>query len=63
MKILAEINESGTTILLVTHDIKVAAKTERILYIVDGQIVGEKQLSKYTIGNDDIRHREEVLST
>ncbi len=35
---LADINKKGTTVMLVTHDVKVAAKTERILYMVDGII-------------------------
>ena len=47
MKIFSEINEEGTTILLVTHDAKVAAQTERILFMRDGEIVSELKLSKY----------------
>ncbi len=43
-----KINCMGTSILLVTHDIKVAAKTDKILYIVDGNIQGEFQLGKYS---------------
>ena len=31
MQILLNINRDGTTIMLVTHDVKVAAKTERVL--------------------------------
>ena len=34
-------NKEGTTIIMVTHDAKVAAKCSRILYIVDGNIKGE----------------------
>jgi len=47
LDILAEINESGTTIMVVTHDSKVAAKSERVLFMVDGSIVAEKRLGKY----------------
>ena len=43
---LNRLNEEGTTIMLVTHDMKVAAKCSRILYIVDGNIKGELKLSK-----------------
>ncbi len=43
-----KINRMGTSILLVTHDIKVAAKTDKILYIVDGNIQGEFVLGKYS---------------
>lgn len=41
MGLLAEIHRSGVTILLVTHDIRVAAQTERVLFILDGRIAGE----------------------
>ena len=47
MDIFAEINAEGTTVLLVTHDAKVAARTERILYMRDGKIESELKLSKY----------------
>ena len=47
MNIFSEINEEGTTVLLVTHDAKVAARTERILFMGDGKIVSELKLSKY----------------
>ncbi len=45
---LNRINAEGTSILLVTHDVKVAAKTDKVLYIVDGNIQGELNLGKYT---------------
>ena len=35
------LNEEGTTILMVTHDNKIASKCSRVLYILDGSIVGE----------------------
>lgn len=38
---LVKLNAEGTTIMMVTHDAKVAAKCERVLYIVDGNIKGE----------------------
>lgn len=41
MEELVKLNEEGTTIMLVTHDAKVAAKCSRVLYIVDGNIKGE----------------------
>ena len=31
--------------MLVTHDVKVAAKCTRVMYIVDGKIKGESDLS------------------
>ncbi len=44
MRVLNRLNQEGTTIMLVTHDLKVAAKCSRILYIVDGNIKGELAL-------------------
>lgn len=41
MEELVKLNEEGTTIMMVTHDVKVAAKCSRVLYIVDGNIKGE----------------------
>lgn len=41
MEELVRLNEEGTTIMMVTHDAKVAAKCSRVLYIVDGNIKGE----------------------
>lgn len=60
--IFNEINESGTTIMLVTHDVKVASKTERVLYMIDGKIEGEFTLGKYDKENDDSKPREAKLS-
>ena len=36
-----KLNEEGTTIMMVTHDSKVASRCTRVLYIVDGNIKGE----------------------
>ena len=46
IKELTKLNREGTTIMMVTHDAKVAAKCSRILYIVDGNIQGEYDNSK-----------------
>jgi putative ABC transport system ATP-binding protein len=42
---------------MVTHDSRIAAMCERILYILDGEIRGELILGKYE--HDDIRAREQ----
>ena len=47
--------------MLVTHDAKVAAKTERVLFMVDGNIVAQKKMSKYDAQHDDIKEREESI--
>jgi putative ABC transport system ATP-binding protein len=56
MALLGEIHQDGTTILLVTHDIKVAARAERVLFLLDGKITGE-----YIPGMND-KSREESLT-
>lgn len=61
MKELNRINEEGTTIMLVTHDMRVAAKSDRVLYIEDGNIKGEYTFGKYKAG-EDVRERERKLS-
>lgn len=64
MDLLGNINRSGTTVLLVTHDVRVAARTERVLFMLDGKIVAEKWLGKYDAnGNGSgAKVREETLS-
>ena len=62
MDLLAEIHRSGTTIVLVTHDIKVAAKTERVIFLFDGKIAGEYLMDTYDDNSESLRAREEKLS-
>jgi len=38
MDLLEQINEMGTTILLVTHDPELARRAQRNVHLVDGQI-------------------------
>ncbi len=45
MEEFTRLNQEGTTILMVTHDSKVAAKCGRILYLLDGSIQGELSLA------------------
>ena len=41
MTALTALNRDGTTILMVTHDSRLASRCGRVLYLVDGQIYGE----------------------
>lgn len=52
------LNKQGVTILIVTHDSKVAAKCERILYLLDGKLDGELDLFSMAQGKE----REEKVS-
>lgn len=58
---LKKINDDGTTVLLVTHDIKVAAKCTKVMYIVDGNIKGEYNLGRYK-NETELRQRERTLN-
>ncbi|MBQ2799109.1 MAG: ABC transporter ATP-binding protein [Ruminiclostridium sp.] len=58
---LTKLNSEGTTIMLVTHDVKVAAKCTRVLYIVDGNIKGEYNLDRYENASQ-MRERERALN-
>lgn len=61
MEELTKLNHEGTTIMLVTHDVKVAAKCTRVMYIVDGNIKGEYSLGKYENASQ-MRERERALN-
>ncbi|BBP93408.1 hypothetical protein BsIDN1_70260 [Bacillus safensis] len=41
------IHAEGATLLLVTHDPKVALRSERIMFMNDGEIVASLQLGRY----------------
>lgn len=60
MKELARLNQDGATIMMVTHDAKVAARCKRILYIVDGNIKGEYRSPSEETPEKD---RERALNT
>jgi putative ABC transport system ATP-binding protein len=41
MRLFAQVNETGTTIVLVTHDEAVAAKARRVIRIADGRLLSD----------------------
>ena len=51
-------NHGGTTIMMVTHDSRIAAMCERILYILDGEIKGELMLGKYLENHGRVRQQK-----
>ncbi|WNS45383.1 ABC transporter ATP-binding protein [Paenibacillus sp. MMS20-IR301] len=58
---LCRINREGTTLMIVTHDVKVAAQSDKVLYMVDGNIQGEHILGKFS-PEQGSREREHSLT-
>lgn len=54
---LTAFNESGQSIVMVTHDITSARRGNRVLYVKDGEIAGECNLGKYVHGDKE-RHQK-----
>lgn len=61
MNILVNINQSGSTIVLVTHDTTVAAKANRILLLSDGEICREMNLGLWDKKNGTLAERQKKL--
>lgn len=59
MDIINQINRQGTTVLLVTHDAKVAARAERIIYLEDGSVKEALELGRFW--ETEVADREEKL--
>lgn len=60
LNVLTDINNSGQSIIMVTHDLNSARRGNRILYIKDGVISGECNLGKYVSGD---KQRHEKIKT
>lgn len=60
MDIFNQVNNSGTTVVMVTHDTKVAARASRIIYIADGAIKQEFSFKPWANSQEN-RNRESIL--
>lgn len=49
---ICKLNKEGTTVLMVTHDAKVASRCSRVLYIADGNIQSEYRTPENLEGKD-----------
>ncbi|MBO4603941.1 MAG: ABC transporter ATP-binding protein [Clostridiales bacterium] len=59
LNIMTEIHKNGQSIVMVTHDLKTALRGTRILFLRDGNIVGEYRMAPY--GTDDMKERRSGL--
>ncbi|NLJ94421.1 MAG: ABC transporter ATP-binding protein [Clostridiaceae bacterium] len=61
LDLFTELNVDGQSIVMVTHDRKAALRANRIVYLIDGRIVGDLGLTPYQ--DDDLSNREVQLNT
>lgn len=61
MDIMNEVNINGTSIMLVTHDAKVAARADRVIFLSDGFVTDEIVLGKYN--EKSLSDRENKLNS
>ncbi len=47
MDVISEVNDEGTAVMVVTHDSKVTARADRVIYLEDSNITDEIVLGKY----------------
>lgn len=59
LDIMTEMNNNGQTIVMVTHDVKSAARASRLFYLKDGRIDGELRLEKFS--GAEYRKREGLI--
>lgn len=55
MDLFSEINKEGTAVFLVTHDAKIAARADRVIFMKDGSVMSELRFNKFTPGDLDVR--------
>ena len=61
LDIINRVNNEGTTVILVTHDVKVAARADRIIFLLDGNIHDKLTLGKYDGDKENTYLREKTL--
>lgn len=61
LNLLDQINQTGQSILMVTHDLRAAVRGTRLLYLEDGKIQGEMRLPPYRPADE--KSREQKINT
>lgn len=60
LDILSDLNNNGQSIVMVTHDIRGAIRADRIIYLSDGNVLGDLRLHKYK--KEDEKSRENQIN-
>ena len=60
LDLLTGLSRGGQSILMVTHDVRAAARADRILYLSDGKILGDLDLPPYV--PEEIKSRETQIN-
>lgn len=61
LDIINQINLEGTTVIVVTHDVKVAARSDEVIFLKDGIIEDKLALGKYDGNREKTKVREKTL--
>ena len=59
LNVFTELHEKGQSIVMVTHDLRTAMRGNRVIFLRDGNIVGEHEMPLY--GTDDVKERRDKL--
>ncbi len=62
MELFVGMNKSGSTIMLVTHDSKVAAKASQVWFLLDGQIYQKVELGQWDQRSQSLLKRQEQVN-
>lgn len=58
LDLLTDLNRSGQSILMVTHDVRAALRASRLLYLSDGKVIGELELAPYDTAEEKSRETQ-----
>jgi putative ABC transport system ATP-binding protein len=43
IKLIEELNQGGLTLLVVTHDVEMGSRSDRLIELLDGKIINDKK--------------------